>query len=232
MDCQPSSNSGNVEDQRPWNFSLRSLFVLVTVVAGAFAVGYQLTVLIAAIAITVYCLIKKYRSTTATLLVGSIWLTLIAFGTTTEFRLDTGDMRETFWGCPISYTTTMNPRGRATLLSLQDPQVPPQWVWCATNRGLWSTDHPNARVWYYYQCAGEMAVVDPGAGKVVVRDIAGSLQRYHGQGRPECAQFLWLPRLINPTPPTPRLIHGWQNDPAVKAYLASRGYPPSGAATP
>ncbi|MCE9545932.1 MAG: hypothetical protein K8T25_10495 [Planctomycetia bacterium] len=229
MDCQPSSKPGNVEDQRPWNFSLRSLFVLVTVVAGAFAVGYQLTVLIAAIAITVYCLIKKYRSTTATLVVGFIWLTLIGFGTTTEFRLDTGDMRETFWGCPISYSTTMKPAARAALLSLQDPQVPSRWVWCVTERG---TDHPFVRVRYYYQCAGEMAVVDPGAARLVVRDIAECLQKYHGSGRPECAQFLWLPRLINPTPPTPRLIHGWQNDPAVKAYLAGRGYPPSSAATP
>ena len=146
-------------------------------------------------------------------------LSCLGLGETVEVRLDTGDRRFLFWGVPVALQSLPSePRER--LVSLQDPDVPKEWTWCATQVG---TNHADAMVYGFYKNAAAWVEVDPEIAKLMVRDIAEYLQTTHGtHGLPGCA-ILW-PVVERDEEGRRHIVEDWQKNENVQYYLKSKGY--------
>ena len=141
---------------------------------------------------------------------GFLFLSCLGVGTSVQVRLDTGDQRECFWGIPVWYRP-MLPEARKALLSLNDPQVPSRWVWCATQVG---SNNADSMVFGFYHKASVWVEVNPEIAKLVIRDLANYMQTTHAtHGLPDCHSMLWH-----------GIVEDWEINENVQRYLTSREY--------
>jgi hypothetical protein len=197
-----------------------ALLVAIVVIVWCVATGIYGCIL-AATVVGIGFLLRRRRPKLA-IGVGACFISLACggVGTWVEVRLDTGDQRLLVWGMPFHYES-LQPELRQRLLSLNDPQIPKQWVWCATRVG---TNNADYMVFRFYCKAVAWLEIDPEIAKLVVRDIAKYVQTTHGRrGAPECWSMLWRP-IDCDNDDKCHVKKNWRDDPNVQSYLKSKGY--------
>jgi hypothetical protein len=206
---------------RWYQFSLLSLLLAFPVVAWCVGTGIQGTVLGAAIIAAVLLNIKRKRWAAAGVIAGFLVLSSIGVGNSVEVRLDTGDQRFLFWGIPTGGSRCLRPELRDRLLTLDDPEVPSQWVWCATQVG---SNNADAMVFGFYRAAASWIEVDPAIAKLLIRDISTYVRTTHAtHGLPECTSMLF-PDVVERNDGRYQVVANWRNNPDVQWYLKSKGY--------
>jgi hypothetical protein len=196
------------------------MLLTVPIIAVGLAFGIQGVVLASAIIGSLYFFIKR-RTGPAFGIIGVFgFLSCLGVGNSVQVRVDTGDQRLCFWGIPASYRP-MESESRKALLSLNDPQVPRRWVWCATKVG---SNNADSMVYGFYYEAAAWVEVDPAIAKLVVRDLARYVQTTHAtHGLPDCTSLIW-PDVVDRRQPRAKVVEGWEKNQEVQAYLAARDY--------
>ena len=151
------------------------MLLAVTIVVVGLALGVYSVILAAAATGTLYFFIKRQFLLAFSIISVFVLLSYQGVGSSVQVRVDTGDRRKCFWGIPVSYIP-MKPESRNALLSLNDPQVPKRWVWCATKVGSNNSDR---MVYSFYYEAAAWVDIDPAIAKLVVRDLANYVQMTH-----------------------------------------------------
>lgn len=150
----------------------------------------------------------------------SIFLVAIDVGVSCQVRLDTGDRRYLFLIFPVGYGQ-MRSEAREALLSLNDSEVPKQWVWCARSVG---SNNADIMVSSFYADAAAWVSVDPAIARAVVRDLARYLRTTHAtHGLPECDCMLW-PTITRGEDGRAKVPDEWQENAEIQGYLAAKGY--------
>lgn len=217
-------DANNVLSSQRFQFSLRSMLLVVPLLAVGFAFGFAVVVLIAALAGVVYSIRTKRFDWALGIIVCLAIITLTGVGWSVQVRLDTGDQRVCYWGIP-AYYRLMSPSARQALLSLDDDQVPHRWVWCATQVG---SNNADAMVYRFYHDAAVWVGEDREVAKLIVRDLAAYLRKTHATKElPECTPIIW-PDVIERGDDLNEatVIEGWASNPEVQRYLSTKGYSP------
>jgi hypothetical protein len=205
-----------------YQYGLRSLLLAFPIVAWCLGTGIRGSVLAAAVIAMVFLLIKRRRWPAFGVFVAILVLSGLGLGDSVEVRLNTGDQRLLFWGVPIRSYRCLRPELRQRLLSLDDSEVPPQWVWCATKVG---SNNADIMVFEFYRAVTAWVEIDPEIAKLVVRDIAKYLQTTHAtHGLPDCNTMIWPDVVEQADDGRYHVVPNWRKNPEVQWYLRRKGY--------
>ena len=134
----------------------------------------------------------------------------------------TGYKRYLFLIFPIGYGQMLS-EAREALLSLNDSEVPKQWVWCAMSVG---SNNADIMVSSFDADAAACVSVDPAIARAVVRDLARYLRTTHAtHGLPECDCMLC--RLSQGVRMDGQRCPTMAVNAEIQGYLAAKGTPAS-----
>jgi hypothetical protein len=205
-----------------YQYTLRSLLLVFPLVAWCLGTGVHGALLAAAVIAVVFLPIKRRPWSAFGIVFAILVLSGLGVGYSVEVYLRTGDQRLLFWGVPVGTYRQLRPELRQGLVSLDDSEVPPQWVWCATRVG---SNNADIMVLDFYRTATAWIEVDPEIAKLVVRDIAAYLQTTHAtHGLPECNVMIWPDVAKRATNGRYQVVPDWQKNPEVRRYLSRKGY--------
>lgn len=207
-----------------YQYSLRILLLTFPIVAWCLGTGNGGLVFAGALGTAIFLFIKGRGWSALGIVLVFLGLSGAGAGDSVEVHLRTGDQRLLFWGIPIGSYRQLNAERRQALLSLNDPQIPSQWVWCATRVG---SNNADIMVIGFYREATAWVEADPEIAKLVVRDIATYLQATHAtHGLPECIAMIWPDVVEQTSDGKYRVVPGWRKNPEVQRYLSKKGYVP------
>jgi hypothetical protein len=207
------------KDDRRIRFSLKSILSVTAACAVVLSLGVDSIPLVLAALAVPYLWKHGHRGWGATVVAALVLLLLLfGVGITVSVRLDTGDQRVTYWGIPVAYRPMREPI-RSSLLSVQSKTAPRGWRWCAREAAS------DGMVYRFYLDAAAWVEVDPEIARLVVSDLASYLDTTHAtSGLPYCMTMIWPDVVDRVSGENPRVIDGWQKNPEVLAYLATKGY--------
>lgn len=140
------------------------------------------------------------------------------FRTSAEVRLDSGDLRYCYFGIPIEYRRMPEPQRPILMtLSSQPAAIRPEWRRCMAfpQRG---TNHRDSMCRQWYHNVADWAPTDPIIARMLLEDVALAVKDGDSYVTPLfCHPILTWDgsghRVVEP---------GWQDDPEVRFYLASK----------
>lgn len=133
------------------------MFVAVTFCAVVLAPGVGAFPLVLAAWAVPHHWIQGQSGWAGAIVVGLLILPLPGVGSSVSVRLDTGDQRIPFWGIPINSRPMREP-ARSALLTLDRPNAPRGWRWCAQQVG---SNNADLMVYSFYTKATAWVDVDP-----------------------------------------------------------------------
>lgn len=161
--------------------------------------------------------------------VGTVALFLCDVGKNVQVRIDTGELRYTFFG--VTYERQRHSRTiRERILSATrlPPPVPAEWYDCLREgaRGPIAGEGSESctMVYRWYRWASAWSEVDPSITRMILDEIVSWLEggAWRGTTNLKCMAML-LPISLDDSG-TPRLSSGWRTNEYVEAYLRAKGY--------
>lgn len=167
---------------------------------------------------------KRYLGYASLILV--VWITLSAISgpSSTDIRLDTGDLRYRFCGIPITVSTMPEPqRTRLLDLAKQSDVIDSSWHQCA-DYPLPTTNNTDSMCRWFYLNLAAWIDEDPDLAILLMEDVASYIRKTNARhGGPENPYLLL--RCVERKDDGSRVVkEGWREDDQVQMELEALGY--------